>query len=88
MVILLSKKIEFKEKKMAFTMDSKVGELLKDPKAVEILEKYVPGITKNPLIGLAKGMTLERLIAMPQAKNAGITEEMVKNLLAEINTKK
>ena len=73
---------------MAYTLASKVGELLKDPKAVEILEKYVPGITKNPLIGLAKGMTLERLIAMPQAKQAGITEEMVKNLLAEINAKK
>ena len=73
---------------MAYTLASKVGELLKDPKAVEILEKYVPGITKNPLIGLAKGMNLERLIAMPQAKQAGITEEMVKNLLAEINAKK
>jgi hypothetical protein len=77
-----------KGEKMAYTLATKVGELLKDPKAVETLEKYVPGITKNPMIIFAKGMTLDKLIAMPQAKNAGITEEMVKNLLAEINAKK
>lgn len=73
---------------MAFTMDSKVGELLKDTHAVEILEKYVPGISKNPMLIFAKGMTLKSLLALPQAKQAGITEEMVEKLLEEINAKK
>ncbi|MGV8048907.1 MAG: hypothetical protein AB2L21_00930 [Anaerolineaceae bacterium] len=73
---------------MAFTLESKVGALLKDSKAVEILEKYVPGITKNPMIALAKGMTLTKLLDMPQAKQAGITREMVDKVLAEINAKK
>jgi hypothetical protein len=40
------------------------------------------------MIGLAKGMTLKTLIAMPQAKEHGITEEMVSKVLAEINAKK
>jgi hypothetical protein len=48
----------------------------------------VPGITKNPLIALAKGMTLETLLDMPQAKQAGITKEMVLKVLTEINAKK
>jgi hypothetical protein len=77
-----------KERKMAYTLDSKVGELLKDAKAVEILEKHVPGISKNPMIGMAKGMTLKSILAMPQAKQAGLTEAMVTQVLAEINAAK
>ena len=73
---------------MAYTLDSKVGDILKDTGAVKILEKHAPGIAKNPMIGLAKGMTLKALIAMPQAKEAGLTEEMVKKVLAEINALK
>jgi hypothetical protein len=74
-----------KENSMAYTMDTKVGEILDDTGAVKILEKYVPGISKNPMIGFARGMTLKALLAMPQAKDAGLTEEMVKKVLAEIN---
>ena len=73
---------------MAYTLDTKVGDILKDTRAVEILEKYVPGISKNPMLGLAKGMTLKSLLDMPQAKQAGITEDMVKKVLAEINALK
>jgi hypothetical protein len=73
---------------MAYTLETKVGEILKDTHAVEILERHVPGISKNPMIGLAKGMTLKSLIAMPQAKQAGVTEDMVSKVLAEINARK
>lgn len=73
---------------MAYTLDTKVGEILKDTKAVEVFERYAPGVSKNPMIGLAKGMTLKSLIAMPQAKQAGITEAMILKVLAEINARK
>ena len=73
---------------MAYTLETKVGEILKDAHAVEILEKHVPGISKNPMIGLAKGMSLKSILAMPQAKDAGLTEDMVKKVLTEINTQK
>jgi len=73
---------------MAYTLNTKVGEILKDTNAVKILEKYAPGVSKNPMIGLAKGMTLKSLLAMPQAKDAGITEEMVTKVLAEINARR
>ena len=73
---------------MPYTLDTKVGEILKDTGAVKILEKHVPGISKNPMLGLAKGMTLKSLLDMPQAKQAGITEKMVLQVLAEINALK
>jgi hypothetical protein len=76
------------ENKMAYTLDTKVGEILKDAHAVEVLERYAPGVSKNPMIGLAKGMTLKSLLAMPQAKDAGVTEEMALKVLAEINARK
>jgi hypothetical protein len=77
-----------KENKMAYTLETKVGDILKDTNAIKILEKYAPGVSKNPMIGLAKGMTLKSLVAMPQAKDAGITEEMVTKVLSEINALK
>ncbi len=70
---------------MAYTVDTKVGELLEDIHAVEILEKHVPGISKNPMIGMASGMTIKSLLAMPQAQQYGVTEEKVKTILDEIN---
>jgi hypothetical protein len=73
---------------MTYTMETKVGEILKDTGAVEILERYAPGVSKHPMIGLAKGMTLKSLVAMPQARQAGVTEEMVLKVLAEINARK
>ena len=73
---------------MAYTLDTKVGELLNDTGAVKIIEKYAPGVSKNPMIGMAKGMTLRALMAMPQAKQAGVTEEMVMKVLAEVNALK
>lgn len=73
---------------MAYTLDTKVGDLLKDTKAVDVLEKHVPGISRNPMIGMAKGMTLKSILAMPQARQAGLTEEMVVQVLKEINALK
>ena len=72
---------------MAYTLDSKVGEILKDTYAVEILERHVQGISSNPMIGMASGMSLRALLAMPQAKQYGVTEEMVERVLSEINAR-
>ena len=73
---------------MAYTLDTKVGEILKDKDAVEVLEKYAPGVSKNPMLAFAKGMTLKSILEVPQARDAGITEEMVLKVLAEINAGK
>lgn len=70
---------------MAYTLDTKVSELLNDPQAVAILERYAPGASKNPMLEMAKDMTLRSILDLPQAKQAGITEEMALSVLAEVN---
>ena len=70
---------------MAYTLDTKVGELLKDTHAVQVLERHVPGISNNSMIGMASGMTIKSLLAMPQAQQYGVTEEKVRTILEEIN---
>lgn len=72
---------------MAYTLDTKVGELLKDTHAMEVLEKHVPGISKNPMISMASGMTIKSLLAMPQAQQYGVTEEKARAVLEEINAR-
>ena len=70
---------------MAYTLDTTVDELLKDTRAVEVLERYVPGVSSNPMLSMASGMTIKSLLAMPQAQQYGITEEKVQEVLKEIN---
>ena len=72
---------------MAYSMDTKVGDILKDTRALEVLEKHVPGVSSNPMIGMASGMTIKSLLAMPQAQQYGITEEKVMKILEEINAR-
>jgi hypothetical protein len=73
---------------MAYTLETTVGEILKDTNAMDVLDKHVPGASKNPMLGLASGMTLKSLLAMPQAKQFGVTEELVNQFLAEVNARK
>ena len=75
------------ENEMEYTMETKVGDLLKDAEAVKIFEKYAPGVSKNPMIVFVKGMTLKKLLDIQQAKQAGVTEDMMLKVLKEINDK-
>ncbi|OGN89888.1 MAG: hypothetical protein A2Y88_02685 [Chloroflexi bacterium RBG_13_48_10] len=70
---------------MAFTLDTTLSELLNDPQAKAVLEKQLPGISSNPMIAMAKGLSLNMILSMPQAAQLGITKEKVNAILAEIN---
>ena len=70
---------------MEFTLDSKFGTLLENPQAKAIIDKYLPGVSTNPMVAMIKGMTLKSILAMPQAKQMGLTKEKVEKVLAEIN---
>lgn len=70
---------------MAFTLDSTLGELLDNPQAKAALDQQMPGISTNPMIAMAKGMSLNMILAMPQAAQFGLTKEKAEALLAEIN---
>jgi len=70
---------------MALTLDSTLGELVDNPQARAILDKYVPGASSNPMVAIARGMSLNLILSMPQAAQFGLTKEKVETILAEIN---
>ena len=70
---------------MQFTLDSTLGQILENPKAKAVLDKNFPGVSTNPMVAMVKGMTLNNLLAMPQAAQFGLTKEKVEALLAEVN---
>lgn len=70
---------------MPYSLDSTVGEIIRDPRAREIMDKYAPGVSSNPMIGMARNWTIKNILAMPQAKSAGLTIEKVQQVLDEIN---
>ena len=70
---------------MDFTMDSKLGDILDNPQAAAILDKYVPGASQHPMLAIGKGLTLRIIVSTPQAAQAGLTQEKVEAILAEIN---
>ena len=42
---------------MAFSLDSKVKDILKNPEASAVLDKYSPDASKNPQMKLVGGLT-------------------------------
>jgi len=70
---------------MAYTLDTTIGDLLKDPQAKVVMDQYVPGLSANPLIEMAKPMSLNMVLAMPQAAQLGLTKDKAEALLVEIN---
>ena len=56
------------------TAETALGVLLEDRAAKAILDKHIPGLTENPTISMAAGMTLKALQAMAGDK---ITDEML-----------
>jgi hypothetical protein len=63
-----------------FSIDSKLGDIVKDPAAKAVLDEFVPGASTNPQIKMAFGMTLKAVAGFPQAK-------ISKELLAKIDEK-
>ncbi len=70
---------------MAYTMDSTLGDLLNDPRAKAVLDKYLPGVSANPMIGMVKGTSLRLILTNPMVAQLGITQQKVQTVLDEIN---
>ncbi len=75
---------------MGYSLDTKVGDILKDTHAVEILERHVPGHLQEPhaRTGKRDDAKVHPRHAATQAKRAGLTEDMVSKVLTEINARK
>lgn len=70
---------------MKFTLDTTLSEILDHPQAKPVIDQYLPGMAGNPMLAMVRGMTLNTLLAMPQAAQMGLTKEKVEQLLNEIN---
>ena len=70
---------------MAFTLDSTLGSILDDPRAKAVLDQVMPGISSNPIVGMARGMSLNMILSMPQAAQLGLTREKADALILQLN---
>ncbi len=43
---------------------TKVGQLLDDPAAVDVIERRYPGITRQPMVALMKGVSAQKAFGM------------------------
>ena len=66
-----------------FTKDTKLKEILNDPDACAILQKWYPVDLKNPLMKMAYGMTLEECFGFPQVE---FTEDQKQQIYQELET--
>jgi hypothetical protein len=62
------------------TADSTMGELTANPKAKDVLNKYIPEIVANPQMEQAKAMTLRSL----QQYAPNITDDLLKKIDADL----
>jgi len=46
---------------MPFSINSKLGDILKSPAASAALEKFIPGIANNPKLKMLQGLSLSQL---------------------------
>ncbi|HWQ05217.1 MAG TPA: hypothetical protein VN452_07665 [Longilinea sp.] len=60
--------------KFNFSIDSKVKEIMTTPESVAVIEKYLPGISKNPAVKMGYSMTMRAAAAFPAS---GISPEML-----------
>ena len=58
-----------------------LGAMLEDPDVVAIMEKHAPGITSNPMLGMAKGMPAQQAVGMAGGM---IGSEAVEAITADI----
>ncbi|WP_370263647.1 hypothetical protein [Limnobacter sp.] len=66
---------------MAFSTQSKLGDLLDNEQTLAILEKHMPGISTHPQIGMGKGFPLA---VVANFSGGMITQEMLDAVDADL----
>ncbi len=70
---------------MAISIDSKLGEILACPEAVDVLESLRPGVTDNPTLSLISGIPLRVVLQFPDAHCDKETFDIIEQRLKDLN---
>lgn len=65
-----------------YNQDTKIGELLRDDRAVAVIEKYLPGFRSNPILPMAKLYSVKA--AANYAAMMGVSKEDSDRLIQDI----
>ena len=67
---------------MAINSKSKLRDVLKDERAVAIIDEYVPGFVDNLELGPVAGMKMKTLLKFPQV---GLPKETINEIIARLD---
>ncbi|MGO9016798.1 MAG: hypothetical protein ACLQVJ_00455 [Syntrophobacteraceae bacterium] len=66
---------------MSLTDESKISALLADDRAKAVIDKHCPGMTSDPRLSMAMGMTLKQIMPLSQGRiTPGIIEAISEDL--------
>jgi hypothetical protein len=68
---------------MTLTVESKISALLADDCAKAILDRHCPGMSNDPRIQMAMGMTLKQIMPLSQGR---ITTDVIEAISADLAT--
>ncbi|MFH0728718.1 MAG: hypothetical protein V2B19_20585 [Pseudomonadota bacterium] len=69
---------------MALTVDSKLSALLADKGAKAIIDNRCPGMSRDPRLRMAMGMTLKQIMPLSQGRITSEIIDMISKDLAEL----
>ncbi len=67
---------------MAYSVKTTLGEILKEERNRQILEKHMPGSTSHPRLPMALHMSLQEIAMYPEAN---LSQEKLEAVLADLN---
>lgn len=69
---------------MAITIDSKIKDILANPKAADIVAKFSPGFKTDRQMKMVHGLSLRSLAKFPQAKELADNLAQIEKEFAEL----
>ena len=71
---------------MSYSIHSTLQELLSNEQAKAVLERHLPGATSHPDLPMALHMTLQQISYYPEAVQAGVTQEKLLTIDADLKS--
>ena len=71
---------------MSYSIHSTLQELLSNEQAKAVLERHLPGATSHPDLPMALHMTLQQISYYPEAVQAGVTQEKLLAIDADLKS--